>query len=275
MIALVEDQPAEGDRDDRVHVRVGGDLRDRRVLEQPGVAGEGQQRAEGDQVDQAEDRAAGPLGEVDVAAPRRRPGRTRRRRGRPAGTARRWRRAGRAAARCAGRRTSRSPTSPRRRRRPAGRRSSLRPTGCRSSDEPAEADQHGAERAPGDPLAGARRSRITHSGIEAISSAARPEGTVCSATETTALAPGSISPTKPAERSSARVGRQHRGAFAQREDRQQDQPDRDEARARAQERRDRLDHQGDARGTSSPRRCRRSTAPSRPSKEVRPPPGRC
>ncbi len=52
-----------------------------------------------------------------------------------------------------------------------------------------------------------RRSRITHNGIEATSRAARPEGTVFSATEITAFAPGSISPTKPAESSSARVGR--------------------------------------------------------------------
>ena len=50
--ALVEDQPAERDRDDRVDVGVGGDLRDRRVLEQPRVAREGQQRAERDQVDE-------------------------------------------------------------------------------------------------------------------------------------------------------------------------------------------------------------------------------
>ena len=55
-----------------------------------------------------------------------------------------------------------------------------------------------------------RRSRITHSGIEATSSAASPEGTFCSATLITALAPGSISPTKPAASSSLRVGRMAR-----------------------------------------------------------------
>jgi hypothetical protein len=42
--------------------------------------------------------------------------------------------------------------------------------------------------------------------IEATSSAARPDGTVFSATLMTALAPGSIKPTKPAASSSARVG---------------------------------------------------------------------
>ena len=50
------------------------------------------------------------------------------------------------------------------------------------------------------------RSRITHSGIEATSSAARPDGTVCWATEITAFAPGSIRPTNAADSSSARVG---------------------------------------------------------------------
>ena len=45
-VHLVEDQPAEEDRDDRVHVRVRGDARDRRVLEQPRVGGEREPRAE-------------------------------------------------------------------------------------------------------------------------------------------------------------------------------------------------------------------------------------
>ena len=52
-----------------------------------------------------------------------------------------------------------------------------------------------------------RRSSTTQSGTEAINSAAKLDGTVFSATETTALAPGSKSPTKPAASSSARVGR--------------------------------------------------------------------
>ena len=76
--ALVEEEPAEGDRDDRVDVGVGGDLRDRRVLEQPGVAGEGQQRAEGDQVDEADDRAGRTTRRSGRRRPRRRSGRRRR-----------------------------------------------------------------------------------------------------------------------------------------------------------------------------------------------------
>src|SRR3954463_11440396 len=64
---LREDEPAEGDRDDRVHVGVGRDLRDRGVLQQPRVGREGQQRPEGDQVGEAEDRARRELGEVHVA----------------------------------------------------------------------------------------------------------------------------------------------------------------------------------------------------------------
>ena len=55
-----------------------------------------------------------------------------------------------------------------------------------------------------------RRISSTHSGIDAISSAARFDGTSCSATVTTALAPGSSSPTASALRSWARVGRTRR-----------------------------------------------------------------
>ena len=82
------------------------------------------------------------------------------------------------------------------------------PDGCSSSTRPPKPTstapiERQAIRSPD-----ARRSRMTHSGIEATSSAARPDGTVFSATEMTALAPGSISPTKPADSSSARVGRQ-------------------------------------------------------------------
>src|SRR4051794_6132141 len=64
---LRQDEPAEGDRDDRVHVGVGRDLRDRGVLQQPRVGREGQQRPEGDQVGEAEDRARRELGELHVA----------------------------------------------------------------------------------------------------------------------------------------------------------------------------------------------------------------
>ncbi len=55
-----------------------------------------------------------------------------------------------------------------------------------------------------------RRIRITHSGTEAISRAATLEGTSCSATVTTALAPGSRMPTSSALSSWARVGRTER-----------------------------------------------------------------
>jgi len=47
---------------------------------------------------------------------------------------------------------------------------------------------------------------MTHRGTEAMSSAARLEGTSCSATVTTAFAPMSSVPTSSPERSSARVG---------------------------------------------------------------------
>ena len=77
VIALVEDQPAERDRDDRVDVGVRRDLRDRRVLEQPRVAREGQQRAERDQVDEPEDRARRTTRRSGRRRPRRRPGRRR------------------------------------------------------------------------------------------------------------------------------------------------------------------------------------------------------
>ena len=75
VIDLVEDQVAEHDRDHRVHVRVGRDARDRRVLEQPGVGGEGEPGAEHDQVGERHDRARRERLEVDVAAPRRPPAR--------------------------------------------------------------------------------------------------------------------------------------------------------------------------------------------------------
>src|SRR5205085_8180794 len=53
---LVEDDRAECDRDHRIHVRVGGDLAERRVREQPGIGAVPEQRAEDDQVPQPEDR---------------------------------------------------------------------------------------------------------------------------------------------------------------------------------------------------------------------------
>ena len=151
---LAVDQPAEQDRHDRVHVRVGRDLRDRHVLQQPRVGRVGEQRAERDQVDEPEDRAQRPGGRVEVAelaADQRRP---RTRRGRRAGSASRSRRAGRAAARCAARRTSRSPTSAPRRCRPAGRRCSRRPDGLTTSASAGEAEQQCADAASGDVLAG-------------------------------------------------------------------------------------------------------------------------
>ena len=58
-----------------------------------------------------------------------------------------------------------------------------------------------------------RRRSTTQSGIEATSSAANPDGTVFSATEITALAPGSIRPTKPAASNSPREGRKTPSPF--------------------------------------------------------------
>ena len=56
----------------------------------------------------------------------------------------------------------------------------------------------------------ARRISSTHSGTDAISSAAIADGTSCSATLTTAFAPGSSMPTSSALSSCARVGRTER-----------------------------------------------------------------
>src|SRR5680860_1305738 len=47
---LAEDQPAEEHRDNRVHVRIGGDQRDRHVGQQPDVGGESEDRPEQNQV---------------------------------------------------------------------------------------------------------------------------------------------------------------------------------------------------------------------------------
>ena len=64
---LVEDQPPEHDRHDRVDVRVGRDLRDRRVLQQPRVGAVRDPRAEHDQVGERDHRARRERGRVDVA----------------------------------------------------------------------------------------------------------------------------------------------------------------------------------------------------------------
>ena len=61
---LVQHDRAERDRDDRVHVRVRRDLAERRVVEQPDVGGVADDRAEGDEVEEAEDRASRELREV-------------------------------------------------------------------------------------------------------------------------------------------------------------------------------------------------------------------
>ena len=184
---------AEHDRDDRVHVRVGGDARDRRVLQQPRV------RAVGEPASRRRSgrRAPRPSGS------RTRRGRRRPPRRRPAPTARITTPPSsicqpvatqRVAGSCSARRRERAarPHQRRRtRRRPAraadaslgllaGRSSSATPAKP-TSTAPMPARDTGSP--------AVRRSSMTHSGTDAISSAARFDGTSCSATVTTALAP--------------------------------------------------------------------------------------
>ena len=59
---LAQDDRAERDRDDRVHVRVGRHPAERRVVEQPDVRRVADERAERDEVDPADDRARRELG---------------------------------------------------------------------------------------------------------------------------------------------------------------------------------------------------------------------
>ena len=99
---LVEQDGAEHDRDERVHVLVRDHLRDRRVPEQPGVRGEADQRAGQAEVEPGCDGLEAEGAGIDVAdlagdASRARAGRTRRsasptssRRSRPSGSGSRW-----------------------------------------------------------------------------------------------------------------------------------------------------------------------------------------
>ena len=146
----------------------------------------GEQRAERDQVGERRASSAPRTRRGGRRRPRRRRGRRARSRCRRAASASRSRRAGRAGARCAGRRTSRGPHHRGADARRAGRAvASRRPPGCSSSATPGEADEHGAERSRSDDaLAGrARAAGSPTAGSRPISSAARLEGTVCSATE--------------------------------------------------------------------------------------------
>ena len=69
---LVEEEDAERDRDERVHVRVGGDGAERHVGDEPDVGRVAEDRAEHDQVEQAEERAGRPVGRVVRLAVRQR-----------------------------------------------------------------------------------------------------------------------------------------------------------------------------------------------------------
>ena len=198
--------------DDRVHVRVGGDERGARVAQQPDVGAEREQRAEEDEVDEAAERAArrssaswtspsSPATSAgDDAAPTP-----------PAsicmpGADERRHRAASGPARAASRRPSR-----RRRRRarapPAG---SIAPgaRGLTSTATPAKPTATPERRRA---RSGARRrtsrsSTTTQSGIEAITSAATPDGTVCCAHETPPLPTASSSvPVRSAAAPLARV----------------------------------------------------------------------
>ena len=90
----------------------------------------------------------------------------------------------------------------------------------------------------------AKRRQTSHSGVAATSSAAIPDGTVCSATATPPLPPSrSRSPTVAAAAELARTDPQRARPLAHRDDRAEQQAGEQEAGAHRQQRRDGLhDH---------------------------------
>ena len=245
---LAQERPAEQDGDERVDVRVGRDLRDRHVLQQPGVGGEGHERARDHEVGEGEQRLGRGVGEVQVVRPRRWPGRrpAALRRRRP--SASRSRRADRTACSGAARGTTRSPTSPRPRGRagcrpPWPRRAGCRGAGAAARPQKPTATPASVPRWTRSPPTVERRS-TSHSGTEAMSSAASPAGTSRSATVTRPLPPaGSSRPTRPAA-ARLRGATRTRCPRAARKREHGDAGDR-EARAGPQQRRDVLDHHAD------------------------------
>ena len=116
-----------------------------------------------------------------------------------------------------------------------------------------------------------KRNRTTYSGITATISAARPLGTSRSPSITRPLPPSSNArPTKPDAQPLAARELQRRDAVPERDVREQDGRGDDEAHASRQQRRHGARRRRGWRGTSSPRRCRRSAAQARSATRVLP-----